>query len=162
MQVWAQGFELDPSAATAELFTLLLQVQAPLLVTRPAAHPCPPDPRCAVPGPADATFFAPLCRGPACVQACGSAQVVAPEDVEAEDVDSLKRLATKQVTQVRHSRPESSPLSSSGAVLPLSLTFFAHVSHLQMQHQEGCRDRPGLSGGPLLHRSAPGLHTGWP
>ena len=40
---------------------------------------------------------APICR---CVQACGSTQVVAPEDVEAEDVDSMKRLATKQVTQV--------------------------------------------------------------
>ena len=26
LQVWAQGFELDASAATAELFTLLLQV----------------------------------------------------------------------------------------------------------------------------------------
>ena len=31
MQVWAQGYDLDTSTATAELFTLLLQVLPRLL-----------------------------------------------------------------------------------------------------------------------------------
>ena len=35
------------------------------------------------------------------MQACGSSYVVTAEDVEAEDVDRLKRLTTTQVTQVR-------------------------------------------------------------